>query len=206
MCRAVDRLAALARGPHLPKECEEDLLRSLRTWVGNLQDIGELYWGVVPSLQVGSGGPLVAAAPPPVPEEGATSKGSAPAPPAAPPKAAHCPPPRPPAPEVPAARNPDAGEDRAGPSSSSRLHVPKKKRKSRTPERNQRELHHVGSQPVLNGLFSVSENEVVNIQVTQVDHEFGPNQSAASNLSRLHQYSAHYSRLLIIWMALRWPC
>eukprot|EP00435_Cladocopium_sp_Y103_P049945 s66_g15.t1 len=41
VCRTLDRLSAVARGPAVPPEAEAVVLQRLRTWVGDLQDVGE---------------------------------------------------------------------------------------------------------------------------------------------------------------------
>ena len=48
VCRSVDRLAATVRGPQLPSASGSEVLRLLREWIGELQDLGEQYRGVLP--------------------------------------------------------------------------------------------------------------------------------------------------------------
>ena len=118
VCRTVDRLAALARGPLVPRESEEELLHLLRSWVARLQDLGELPRGVVPSPQVNPSQFAAGLVPPPAePGPGATSKA------AAPPPAVEIFRPAPGGPLLPAGREgcPEvAGEGKGGPSSSAR--------------------------------------------------------------------------------------
>ena len=49
MCRTLDRLCALVRGPSVPIQAEGALLRCLRGWVAESQDLGEVFRGVVPN-------------------------------------------------------------------------------------------------------------------------------------------------------------
>lgn len=48
-CRTLDRLCAIVRGPEVPAGAEFLVLQRLRTWVGELQDLGELSRGVAPN-------------------------------------------------------------------------------------------------------------------------------------------------------------
>eukprot|EP00435_Cladocopium_sp_Y103_P046230 s2053_g13.t1 len=73
VCRSVDRLSAIVRGPEVPAEAEATVVQKLRNWIGDLQDIGELFRGVAPNpiqepLTGGGPGEVRASAPlPPVP-------------------------------------------------------------------------------------------------------------------------------------------
>ena len=49
MCRTVDRLAAVCRGPEVPATAEFYVLQKLRAWIGELQDLGEVSRGVAPN-------------------------------------------------------------------------------------------------------------------------------------------------------------
>ena len=58
ICRTLDRLAVVIRGPELPAIAGGDILRKLRLWVAEAQDIGEAARGVVPDpLGFRSGSP-----------------------------------------------------------------------------------------------------------------------------------------------------
>eukprot|EP00435_Cladocopium_sp_Y103_P030696 s76_g7.t1 len=89
VCRTIDRLAALARGPSIPPEAEQVVLQRLRTWVGDLQDISELYRGAAPNpvqapVGHGTGGTPPGGVKEEEPPSGTTAK-AAPSPPPAPP-------------------------------------------------------------------------------------------------------------------------
>ena len=135
MCRTLDRLSAVIRGPEVPAEAEQVLLQRLRAWLGEAQDLGEVARGVAPNpLQLRAGGVVehppegVGREEPPTP--GVTAK----APPAPPPP-----------PPVPGAGGSDLGRQRTelvkrevedpprveAASSSSR--VAKKEKKSKKP-------------------------------------------------------------------------
>ena len=43
ICRSLDRLAAIARGPEVPAAAEQEVLTFLRGWICSLQDLGELF-------------------------------------------------------------------------------------------------------------------------------------------------------------------
>eukprot|EP00435_Cladocopium_sp_Y103_P065369 s173_g27.t1 len=79
VCRTLDGLAAVCRGPAIPPEAEGEVLSRLRNWVADLQDLGELCRGVAPNpVQIASQGctpkaPPGIPAPPPVPGEGGGS-------------------------------------------------------------------------------------------------------------------------------------
>ena len=49
VCRTLDRLSAITRGPEIPREAEQVVLQKLRACIGDLQDVGELYRGVAPN-------------------------------------------------------------------------------------------------------------------------------------------------------------
>ena len=49
ICRTLDRLSALIRGSSIPLSAEGVLLRALRGWLAEVQDIGEICRGVVPN-------------------------------------------------------------------------------------------------------------------------------------------------------------
>lgn len=89
MCRTLDRLSALCRGPQFPAAAQEGILVRLRTWIGELQAYSENYRGVVPCasgvppphLRVDQAPPKAAEAPKEEEIEGATPKASGPPPP-----------------------------------------------------------------------------------------------------------------------------
>eukprot|EP00435_Cladocopium_sp_Y103_P018222 s1737_g4.t1 len=89
VCRTVDRLAALTRGPAVPPGAEQLVLQKLRGWIGDLQDLGEVSRGVAPNPIQGvivnppEGVPPVAKEEDP-PQRGCTAK-APPAPPPPPP-------------------------------------------------------------------------------------------------------------------------
>ena len=85
VCRTLDRLSAVIRGPEVPPGAEFLILQRLRAWIGEAQDVGELARGVAPNPlqlrrapaeggtpdEVGEGEPptpgVTAKAPPPLP-------------------------------------------------------------------------------------------------------------------------------------------
>jgi len=146
VCRTLDRLSAVIRGPEVPAEAEQVLLQRLRAWLGEAQDLGEVARGVAPNpLQLRAGGVVedppegVGREEPPTP--GVTAK----APPAPPPP-----------PPVPGAGGSDLGRQRTelvkrevedpprveAASSSSR--VAKKEKKSKKPRRRSSSSHRGG--------------------------------------------------------------
>ena len=70
ICRTLDRLAALIRGSSIPLSAEGVLLRALRGWLAEVQDIGEICRGVVPNPsgpQLTPGGEIRGVIGPPLP-------------------------------------------------------------------------------------------------------------------------------------------
>ena len=49
VCRTLDRISAVVRGPQTPPQAEGEVLRRLQGWVSELLDLGELNRGVVPN-------------------------------------------------------------------------------------------------------------------------------------------------------------
>ena len=139
VCRSVDRLAAIARGPEIPATAEQEVLSRLRSWICSLQDLGELFRGVAPNpvqalLPRGTGGAppreggSAATAPPPQgtggapPREGGSAATAPPPGPEAPATTAKAPPlPPPPPPPVPAVESGVASGSKAAPPLDSRV-------------------------------------------------------------------------------------
>ena len=84
ICRTLDRLVALVRGPEFPVSAGTETLLRLRSWTSELQDYSEALRGVAPcATGVGSAAPVVVPALVRVPDiaPGAVGKAAGPRPP-----------------------------------------------------------------------------------------------------------------------------